>query len=114
VLSTRSLPPDARTSRWSPGASVPVRRIRAATPVISTAPLRRLGARAPRTTGRPTYGPLTGRERDVADLVARGHSSKPVAATLHLSGKTVANTPTRVYAKLGVRSRTQLAHIQPC
>ena len=65
--------------------------------------LRRLGAAAPR-------GPLTERERDVADLVAQGHTNKHIAATLYLSEKTVANTLTRVYAKLGVRSRTQLAY----
>jgi DNA-binding CsgD family transcriptional regulator len=41
--------------------------------------------------------------------VAAGRSNKRVAATLFLSEKTVANALTRVYTKLGVRSRTQLA-----
>ncbi|WP_270023642.1 helix-turn-helix transcriptional regulator [Solirubrobacter phytolaccae] len=70
--------------------------------------LRRLGSRvssASRTRG----GALSQREREVADLVAGGHSNKQIGATLFLSEKTVANTLTRVYAKLGVRSRTQLA-----
>jgi DNA-binding NarL/FixJ family response regulator len=66
--------------------------------------LRRLGPAAPR-------GPLTERERDVAVLVAQGRSNRDVAATLYLSEKTVANTLTRVYAKLNVSSRTQLARI---
>jgi len=41
--------------------------------------------------------------------VAAGRSNNRVAATLFLSQKTVANALTRVYTKLGVRSRTQLA-----
>ena len=40
--------------------------------------------------------------------VAGGRSNKQVAATLFLSEGTIENTLTRVYAKLGVRSRTQL------
>jgi DNA-binding NarL/FixJ family response regulator len=66
--------------------------------------LRRLGAATPR-------GPLTERERDVAVLVAQGRSNRDVAATLYLSEKTVANTLTRVYAKLNVTSRSQLARM---
>jgi DNA-binding NarL/FixJ family response regulator len=66
--------------------------------------LRRLGPAAPR-------GPLTERERDVAVLVAQGRSNRDVAATLYLSEKTVANTLTRVYAKLNVSSRSQLARM---
>ena len=66
--------------------------------------LRRLGPAAPR-------GPLTERERDVAVLVAQGRSNRDVAATLYLSEKTVANTLTRVYAKLNVSSRSQLARV---
>jgi DNA-binding NarL/FixJ family response regulator len=57
-------------------------------------------------------GELTERERSIAELVLLGHSNKQVAATLFLSEKTVQNTLTRVYAKLGVRSRTQLATVQ--
>jgi DNA-binding CsgD family transcriptional regulator len=66
--------------------------------------LRRLAPAAPR-------GALTERERDVAVLVAQGRSNRDVAATLYLSEKTVANTLTRVYAKLNVSSRSQLARM---
>jgi DNA-binding NarL/FixJ family response regulator len=52
---------------------------------------------------------LTSREEDVASLVGRGHTNKQVAAALHLSVGTVENILTRVYGKLGVRSRSQLA-----
>jgi DNA-binding CsgD family transcriptional regulator len=71
--------------------------------------LRRLGTRV---AARHRHGPddaLTAREREVAQLVADGRSNKQVAAALFLSEGTVENTLTRVYAKLGVRSRTQLA-----
>ncbi|MDA0141950.1 helix-turn-helix transcriptional regulator, partial [Solirubrobacter deserti] len=69
--------------------------------------LRRLGTRV--ATRHDAREPLTERERCIADLVAGGHSNKQIAATLFLSEKTVRNALTRVYAKLGVRSRTQLA-----
>jgi len=54
---------------------------------------------------------IDARERDVAALAARGHSNKQIAGALFLSEKTVANTLTRVYAKLNVSSRSQLARI---
>ena len=52
---------------------------------------------------------LTSRELEVLRLVGAGRANKEIAATLYLSEKTVRNTLTRVYAKLGLRSRTQLA-----
>ena len=71
--------------------------------------LRKLGTRipGPNASAAPE-GALTGRERDVADLVAQGRSNKQVAADLFLSEKTIESTLTRVYAKLGVRSRVEL------
>jgi DNA-binding CsgD family transcriptional regulator len=52
---------------------------------------------------------LTDREAEVADLVARGATNAEIARSLHLGLATVKTHLTRVYAKLGVRSRTQLA-----
>jgi DNA-binding CsgD family transcriptional regulator len=52
---------------------------------------------------------LTPGEERVAALVARGHANREVAAELFLSVKTVEVALTRVYEKLGVRSRTELA-----
>jgi DNA-binding CsgD family transcriptional regulator len=71
--------------------------------------LRRLGTRVAARHRQGRDDGLTAREREVAQLVAVGRSNKQVAATLFLSEGTVENTLTRVYAKLGVRSRTQLA-----
>ena len=52
---------------------------------------------------------LTDVERRIAELVARGRTNHEVAATLHLSPKTVEWNLTKVYRRLGVRSRTELA-----
>jgi DNA-binding CsgD family transcriptional regulator len=62
-----------------------------------------------RIGGRTRSDDLTPAERRVADLVARGRTNSEVAATLFLAERTVASHLTRVYAKLGVRSRTELA-----
>jgi DNA-binding CsgD family transcriptional regulator len=48
-------------------------------------------------------------ERRVAALVARGRTNQEIADALHISAKTVEWNLTKVYRKLGVRSRTELA-----
>jgi DNA-binding NarL/FixJ family response regulator len=53
---------------------------------------------------------LTPTEQRVAALVAEGRSNKEVAATLFVTVKTVEANLTRIYPKLGVRSRAELAH----
>ncbi|MEV8097741.1 helix-turn-helix transcriptional regulator [Kitasatospora sp. NPDC085879] len=53
--------------------------------------------------------PLSGREREVAVLAAGGAPSRDIAADLHLSVRTVDNHLQRVFGKLGVTSRRQLA-----
>ena len=69
------------------------------------AELDRIGGRAP-------AGGLTPTEQRVADLVAEGRSNKQVASDLFVSVRTVEANLTRVYAKLGIRSRTELAAIR--
>lgn len=59
--------------------------------------------------GRRRADGLTAAERRVAALVAEGRTNQEVAAALFLSERTVASHLTHVYAKLGVRSRTELA-----
>ncbi len=64
-----------------------------------------------RVGGRKRSGKrLTATERRVAERVAAGASNKQVAAALFVNVKTVEATLTHVYAKLGVHSRTELAH----
>ena len=67
---------------------------------------------------RAELGTISGRRRDegltpaetrVAALVAEGRTNREVAAALFLGERTVESHLTRVYEKLGVRSRTELA-----
>jgi len=58
------------------------------------------------------HAELTPQEEAVAALVAQGLSNREVAAELYVSPKTVQYHLTRIYAKLGVRSRSELAALQ--
>jgi DNA-binding CsgD family transcriptional regulator len=68
------------------------------------AELARLPGRRPEASQR-----LTNAEAAIARLVAAGRTNREVAAELVLSVKTIEVTLTRVYEKLGVRSRAELA-----
>ena len=79
---------DLRTPLWSARA---------------TAEIRRLGLRS---------GPadaMTPAEERVAHLVANGLTNREIAATLHISQKTVEANLSRVFRKFGVRSRRELS-----
>jgi non-specific serine/threonine protein kinase len=52
---------------------------------------------------------LTGREQEVATLVARGLSNREIAGRLFLSVRTVEVHVDRILTKLGFANRTQLA-----
>jgi DNA-binding NarL/FixJ family response regulator len=52
---------------------------------------------------------LTSSERSVAELAASGVHNREIAGRLYISEKTVEAVLTRVYRKLSVRSRTELA-----
>jgi two-component system nitrate/nitrite response regulator NarL len=56
-----------------------------------------------RTGGRPLQ--LTGREQEVLNLVAQGHSAPDIASDLHLSTTTVKSHLHSLYEKLGVSDR---------
>jgi DNA-binding CsgD family transcriptional regulator len=66
--------------------------------------LGRIGGRAPST------GALTPTEERVAVLVAEGRSNREAARALFLSEHTIEGHLSRIYSKLGVRSRAELAH----
>ena len=57
----------------------------------------------------PMLGRLTDTEARIAQLVCQGASNRQIAERQRLSVKTVEAALTRIYRKLDVRSRTQLA-----
>jgi DNA-binding CsgD family transcriptional regulator len=64
-----------------------------------------------RISGRRTGSDeLTETERQVANLAGQGRSTKEIAAELFMSTHTVGAHLTRIYRKLGIRSRAALAH----
>jgi DNA-binding CsgD family transcriptional regulator len=69
------------------------------------AELARIGGRTASGDG------LTQAERRIADLVAEGRSNREVAAALFLTVHSVETALTRIYRKLDVRSRGELAHL---
>jgi DNA-binding NarL/FixJ family response regulator len=54
---------------------------------------------------------LTPREREVAQLAARGLSDRAIAERLVLSTRTVETHLTRTYAKLGLLGRVDLTSV---
>jgi DNA-binding CsgD family transcriptional regulator len=70
--------------------------------------LARVGARRPGATGR-----LTPSEQRVVELAVDGLSNKEIAHTLFVTVNTVEAHLSHAYAKLGVRSRAQLARLSP-
>ena len=53
---------------------------------------------------------LTPTERRVAELASSGATTREIAAQVFLAPKSVEANLTRVYRKLGLRSRVELAH----
>ena len=72
--------------------------------------LRRLGVSAPRpSSAAAALHELTAREADILDGLRQGESNAQIAARVFLSPKTVEHHLSRIYAKLGVRTRAQAA-----
>ncbi|MGW7727419.1 response regulator transcription factor [Streptomyces canus] len=57
----------------------------------------------------PESSALTRREHEIAMLIAQGLSNRRIADYLQIAESTVASHTKRIYAKLGIHSRTQLA-----
>jgi len=70
----------------------------------------RTRAELARVSGRaPGSSELTATELRVAELVAAGLTNSETASQLFVTVRAVESTLTKVYAKLGLRSRTELA-----
>jgi DNA-binding CsgD family transcriptional regulator len=62
-----------------------------------------------RATTRPGAAALTPSERRVAELVSAGKTNRAIAGALFISPKTVDTNLGRIYRKLGIHSRAELA-----
>ncbi|MCU1390835.1 MAG: transcriptional regulator, LuxR family [Ilumatobacteraceae bacterium] len=67
------------------------------------------GARTPGLMQIQAMTPLTQREREIASLAAQGLPSKTIGERLYVTSRTVDNHLARIYSKLGVGSRAELA-----
>jgi DNA-binding CsgD family transcriptional regulator len=74
--------------------------------------LRASGARTPKPQ-QTAVSDLTPQEMQVALTVGQGNSNRDTAAQLFISPKTVEHHLSRIYQKLGLRSRTDLARLLP-
>jgi DNA-binding NarL/FixJ family response regulator len=63
--------------------------------------------------GYPIGSPLSLRERQVVELVQRAKSNKEIASELSLTVGSVKEYLHRIFRKLGVRNRTELALWKP-
>jgi DNA-binding CsgD family transcriptional regulator len=70
--------------------------------------IRSLGARAPRGGPSP-YGALTRREREVMRLLTQGLGNPEIADRLFITRKTVEHHVGSILAKLGLRTRAEVA-----
>ena len=99
---------DAFQAAWNAGRAWPTERaIEAARTIVTDA-----GRSEQRATSREPaeqYGGLTTREREVARLVAQGHSNRQIAQTLVVGVKTVEAHVSHILSKLGFSSRAQIA-----
>ena len=65
--------------------------------------------RSPRTKDKPLNPKLTFREKQVINLISQGKLNKEIAFELHLTEGTIKEYLNRIFRKLGVSNRTELA-----
>ncbi|MGN9781128.1 response regulator [Nonomuraea sp. ZG12] len=78
-------------------------------PSITLRLLRRLADGGTRAEARPLARPLTTRELDIVQAVARGRTNQEIADELFISLSTVKGHVAGVQAKLGARNRVEIA-----
>lgn len=67
------------------------------------------GRLTPRQAAKQQFGGLSGREREVALLIAEGKSNRQIAESLVISERTVTTHVANILSKLGFNSRSQVA-----
>ena len=76
-------------------------------PAIATRVLAYFAASPPGGAPPQVFPTLTDREREILDLIARGHPNPSIARELSLSTKTVGNYVSNIFTKLQVADRAQ-------
>lgn len=69
------------------------------------------GVTTPLLSGRPSTGPLSAREHEIATMAAAGLTNRQIAQRVVVSERTVENHLYRVFIKLGISSRDELAAV---
>ncbi|MFI6154521.1 AAA family ATPase [Kitasatospora sp. NPDC051170] len=98
----------AAAERTPQQAHAPARTTRAPAAAAPPAPGEPTAAGSP---GGPTLDLLTGREREIAELVGTGLRSREIADRLGVSARTVEVHIARTYRKLGIGSRAALVRL---
>jgi DNA-binding CsgD family transcriptional regulator len=100
-----------RRRKWGAARSALAQAAGAFTELGSAGWVEHVGAELARVGGRRSgrSGELTPAERGAAELAAEGRSNKEIAQMLYVTVPTVESHLSNAYAKLGVRSRAQLA-----
>jgi DNA-binding CsgD family transcriptional regulator len=75
--------------------------------------LRATGETARKRTAAATDEELTGQEAQIARLAREGLSNPEIGSRLFISARTVQYHLAKVFAKLGIASRSQLSHVLP-
>ena len=70
--------------------------------------MRHLGARPPAKSAVKGIGALTGRELEIAQMVAMRKTNKQIGSALDISSRTVSTHLTNIFGKTGVASRAEL------
>jgi predicted ATPase/DNA-binding NarL/FixJ family response regulator len=105
AVARRALASDAWAAAWAEGLTMTLEQ--AAADALGEAP------EGPAGSGRsgtpPVPGPLSARQQEVADLIARGLTNRQIAERLAVSPHTVERHVEHILKRLGLSSRTQVA-----